>query len=464
MAEDDTGIGGSSGMGFSLRVLKAVLLAVVAALSVVVALPMAVLFWIMWPWTLVFQRFSQPAQAGEEPPQVDNAASQISIENLLGLHAPRQIDAVFEGGGVKAIAQVGAVRAAEDLKLKWSLLGGTSGGAIVASLLAAGKNSRDIWQILTRTGLHSLVAVWYLPRLPWLQKRLYFVLPLLPHLLFTKGLVSGAEFLRIMNTHLQKNDQQLLFRDIPNHDRKQEPEAPRYRLKMVATDISRGTPIILPDDLPYYWEPWDHARRSLNLPVSAASRLSPEDAQDCWPVAESVRMSMSIPFFFNPYALHLNVDDDGKSLIKDRMGKKGKKVLIVDGGISSNFPIWLFDTMDRRPTWPTFGFLLDETKGTKGHSISSIGNLIDMALSVVTTGMGAMDKRLSEHDQYRTTRLRTLRVNTTSFGLSLAKQSELFESGFQDAVEFFKRFDWGEYLSRFRRERSTVAQDSDDQY
>jgi predicted acylesterase/phospholipase RssA len=33
--------------------------------------------------------------------------------------------------------------------------------------------------------------------------------------------------------------------------------------------------------------------------------------------------------------------------------------LIVDGGLLSNFPVWLFDVPDgQKPRWPTFGLLL----------------------------------------------------------------------------------------------------------
>lgn len=47
-------------------------------------------------------------------------------------------DAVFEGGGVKGIGLVGAVAAAEEKGYRWMNVAGTSAGAIVASLLAAG--------------------------------------------------------------------------------------------------------------------------------------------------------------------------------------------------------------------------------------------------------------------------------------------------------------------------------------
>src|SRR5262249_53372946 len=65
-------------------------------------------------------------------------------------------------------------------------------------------------------------------------------------------------------------------------------------------------------------------------------------------VAEAVRRSMSIPFVFQP---------------------RGDNREIVDGGLSSNFPLWLFTDAGRKH-WPTasidddrlkIGFLLDES-------------------------------------------------------------------------------------------------------
>uniref|UniRef100_A0ACD5GVL9 Patatin-like phospholipase family protein n=1 Tax=Desertifilum tharense IPPAS B-1220 TaxID=1781255 RepID=A0ACD5GVL9_9CYAN len=68
-------------------------------------------------------------------------------------------------------------------------------------------------------------------------------------------------------------------------------------------------------------------------------------------VAEAVRLSMSIPLFFEP----------------GRLGDSW----IVDGGILSNFPLWIYDVQPRpgqsvapAPRWPTFGFrLVDSTIG-----------------------------------------------------------------------------------------------------
>ena len=258
-------------------------------------------------------------------------------------------------------------------------------------------------------------------------------------------MVSGKKFQKTMEKYLKKDDDEpFRFKDFPSKDPK---KAPYYRLKIVATDISRGTPIILPDDLPYYWEAWDKAEKAMkevNKPVNA------KDAQDWWPVAEAVRMSMSIPFFFDPVLLHLNVGRDGKPT-KEERGRKGKQVLIVDGGVSSNFPIWLFDRLNKIPDRPTFGFLLDESKGTATKPPRVTRFLTDLTISVIGTGIGAMDKRMSEHDKCRTAPLQTMGVGTTDFGLSLDRQMELVKSGFYDTKRFFKGFNWQEYLNQFRR-------------
>jgi predicted acylesterase/phospholipase RssA len=71
-----------------------------------------------------------------------------------------------------------------------------------------------------------------------------------------------------------------------------------------------------------------------------------------FPVADAVRMSMSIPYFFQPV-----------ELIHDETGLPST---IVDGGVLSNFPVWIFDVKDRDPLRPTFGFKLIGGKRVDG--------------------------------------------------------------------------------------------------
>src|SRR5690349_2716419 len=60
----------------------------------------------------------------------------------------RKVDAVFEGGGVKGIALIGAAQAVEEAGYAFENLAGTSAGAIVATLLAAGYSSAELRTIL----------------------------------------------------------------------------------------------------------------------------------------------------------------------------------------------------------------------------------------------------------------------------------------------------------------------------
>jgi predicted acylesterase/phospholipase RssA len=62
--------------------------------------------------------------------------------------AVKKTDAVFEGGGVKGIGMVGAVAVTEDQGYQFSNVAGTSAGAIVASLVAAGYNAGELKNIL----------------------------------------------------------------------------------------------------------------------------------------------------------------------------------------------------------------------------------------------------------------------------------------------------------------------------
>ena len=61
----------------------------------------------------------------------------------------KKADAVFEGGGVKGLGLVGALTVAEENGYTdWRRVVGTSAGAIVASLLAAGYSAEELKEIL----------------------------------------------------------------------------------------------------------------------------------------------------------------------------------------------------------------------------------------------------------------------------------------------------------------------------
>ncbi|WP_197490644.1 patatin-like phospholipase family protein, partial [Brevibacillus sp. SKDU10] len=58
-----------------------------------------------------------------------------------------RVDAVFEGGGMKGIALIGAITAMEQHGYQWESVAGTSAGSIVAALLAAGYRHQELREI-----------------------------------------------------------------------------------------------------------------------------------------------------------------------------------------------------------------------------------------------------------------------------------------------------------------------------
>ncbi|SMQ86863.1 Patatin-like phospholipase [Bacillus sp. OV166] len=53
-------------------------------------------------------------------------------------------DAVFEGGGARRIAFIGAIQTMEEEKVEWKILAGISAGAVIAALLVSGYKSYEI--------------------------------------------------------------------------------------------------------------------------------------------------------------------------------------------------------------------------------------------------------------------------------------------------------------------------------
>jgi NTE family protein len=220
----------------------------------------------------------------------------------------QKLDGVFEGGGVKGIALIGAASVVEEHGYVWENLAGTSAGAIVATLLAAGYSAADLHPILNNIDFKKFEDTSMIGGVPVFGPQY----EIFRHL----GLYRGDYFLNLMRDLLAAKGKRT-FRDLIVPD----VTDPRYRFKVqvIASDISRGQMLILPGDIRAYG-------------------IEPEDLE----IALAVRMSMSIPYFFQPIPLKTTL---------------GETCYIVDGGLLSNFPIELFD-VPGVPEWPTFGFCL----------------------------------------------------------------------------------------------------------
>src|SRR5690625_1200739 len=84
-----------------------------------------------------------------------------------------RIDAVSSGGGVKGFAFIGALEALEDNHYQIKRPAGSSAGAIVAGLLAAGYSIDELKELMLNIDLQSLLDYSFiekfLPMIKWLS-------------------------------------------------------------------------------------------------------------------------------------------------------------------------------------------------------------------------------------------------------------------------------------------------------
>ena len=327
---------------------------------------------------------------------------------------------MFEGGGVKGIAFVGALKAFEDAGFRWQNVAGTSAGAVASSLIAAGYTAREIREIMdTRVDFRKMMDPGALGRVPLAGQWL--------NLLLHEGFYHGDYFLTVMRDLLRQKfgKKRVTFADLvlpkePTDSQEAYLSRFKYRLHVVASNITRNELMILPQDV-------------------AKLGLEPDDFE----VALAVRMSISIPYFFMPVK------------IAEKPRKHGRH-WVVDGGLLSNFPIRYFDSPPgETPPWPTFGLLLWEPTAGQPH-YERIRSLISMTRAMVRTMNTAHDRKtLEEADLKRIIKIPTGKYSATDFDLTPADSDWLFNSGYQAASEFLDGWSWEEYVAE--RQALTVG-------
>jgi NTE family protein len=338
-------------------------------------------------------------------------------------------DAVFEGGGVKGIAFAGAIAAAEkDAGVEeWVNLAGTSAGSIVSALLVAGYHG---------AGLQKILADAKYPRFADTGFGGMWLGGLYSAVFRRRGMAPGKYFKEWMNEQLaasplarELGKTELTFADVRRRDLPPRSELPditdekyeraTYRLHVITSDVTSGRMAILPDDLPNY-----------------------EDAngkkfdKDSFPVVDAVRMSMSYPFLFAPVTLH----------------NGGRPYYMVDGGLLSNFPIWMFDSP--KPKRPTWGFRLhpgaSTTEGLPYRKIPRPLWSVPLLKAMFSAATEAWDReQLEQVVSARTVSIPTHSISTTNFGLTHADADNLYSWGQTAAHSFFTAKEQQEYLNSF---------------
>jgi len=259
--------------------------------------------------------------------------------------------AVLSGGGVKGAALAGCLAAAEERDIEWAGCAGTSAGALVAALASVGFRGAAIAERLKHE-LHPRALVDDRGvQLDEVVKLRTQVRPLLTGHLINRGRallsLSRNPTLKAIGTHFGVYDgghlEQAIAAILKTGPRVAEKRSDTFQdlsaakcpqLKVVASNITTNRAVVFPDDAEM-------------------------------PIASAVRVSMGYPFVYRP-------------------AKTANDHLLVDGGVASNLPCFVFAREHELTRHPIFAFgLVSAPAPAPGRydAINYAEELLDTALA-----------------------------------------------------------------------------------
>lgn len=281
---------------------------------------------------------------------------------------------VFEGGGVKGVAYGGALEVLEQSQITPQIerVAGTSAGAITAALVSLGYTAAEFIDIMMSIDFKKFE-----------DGGDFGPVRLVKHY----GWFKGDYFLKLMESFIKQKagDGRVTFGDLAAQGGFKE-------LHVFGTDLSR------------------------QAVQQFSDRTTPDVA-----VADAVRISMSIPFFFG--------------------ARDYANSVYCDGGVLNNYPISTFDEqytaadpetghtmLHRTPNAATLGFHLDNFDQPKSRPIDDLarftGSVFDALLDIQDILL-----KSNPGDERRSVFINDLGVKTTDFGLSDQLKWELIAQG-----------------------------------
>ena len=338
---------------------------------------------------------------------------------------------IFEGGGVKGVAYIGAMDELHDIGILKNIkrVAGTSAGAINALLFALQYSIKEQTQILNELDISKFEDTLLPVPITDVTKGKFFeswarpltVILALCRLWAKKGLHSGSEFEIWIGKMISGK---FSSADVTFAELKKRGGPDLY---IVGSNISN---------------------RSITV---FSAETTPEMS-----VKKAVRISMSIPVFFEPVVAEIN----------------GTKCTFVDGGLFKNFAITLFDdhkyiskeqqigyrdenskmatimrktTNANRPIFNkgTLGFRLDSRAEIQvfrdggENCIQATATPIEYIKAVLGAAMYLQENQhLESEDWRRTVYIDTLGVGTIDFAISPELKAALAESGRRGVQEY----------------------------
>jgi NTE family protein len=216
---------------------------------------------------------------------------------------------VFEGGGVRGIAFTGALQVLDSFQVLDGIrnVAGTSSGALQATLLACGNSVSGVQKLIGALNIQKFNDGHFSIIGGGIRLRKNY------------GYYRGHNLNNWIADMLESStgNRNLTFHQLDSLTRK---DAKYLHLYVVVTDLT-------------HQRPWVLSHR--NVPDML--------------IRDAVTASCSIPFYFEPMA----VTSAGKRLPDGTTDSNA--IYLTDGGLSANFPYWVFDTMGGA----TLGLTLD---------------------------------------------------------------------------------------------------------
>jgi NTE family protein len=308
-----------------------------------------------------------PGPAEPPPPTRPVAARRTPVTEAFG---------IFEGGGAKGVAHLGALKAAEDLNVRFVGLAGTSAGAIVAALAAAGYRADELIRLEPTPPEHALQRIcnvgptslfgmseWQrfvrfrrainrpqLRLIPWPQIGLLnwiLLLVIVPTNLLLRAIWLVARCLvllwcairygwKVRRAYTNRgwfdtDTVRPYLNALLHHRLRGSFDPPLNSPGVVFSD--------LPADRPLRIVATDIRSETQNIKVFSNVATGGHAATPDVAIADAVAASIAVPFIFAPKIVNGN--------------------RLVDGGLVSNLPVWLFDEERlERPKLPTIAFTL----------------------------------------------------------------------------------------------------------
>lgn len=306
---------------------------------------------------------------------------------------------VLEGGGVRGFAYAGALEVLDSLGILQNIerVGGTSVGAIQATLLALGYTPKEIMEVAANIPLKEFNDGFFPGGFARLSTKFGFykgekLTTWAENLIAAKTSDTNITFLQLHELRTQKN-----YKD----------------LYITGTDLTHRCLRV------FSYERYPNMR-----------------------IKDALRISFSIPLYFQPVL----IDDEGKVQTNKA---NGNYHLMVDGGLLSNYPIQLFDSTKYisgdtinnvyQLNKFTLGLLLDKPEQLeytqRGNYPLPIHSLNDYVGAVYQT---IIDKPNPDVDSLkRTVTISHLNLSGRVRKLSTATTLKLLESGRHGVRRFF---------------------------